>query len=239
MQLTFLGTRGEIPICSREHRRHSALLIETGGARIMIDCGTDWLNRTGAIAPDAILLTHAHADHAAGLAHGAPCPVYMTAETAKRLARFPIEERRLLREEKPITLGKARFKAFPLYHSVRAPAVGFRISEARRALFYSPDVAAICDCHAALHRVDLYIGDGATPKRSMTRRKQGVLTGHAAIATQLDWCQAEGVRRAIFTHCGSQIVRQDPEHAAALVARLGADRGIDVSLAYDGLSLTF
>jgi ribonuclease BN (tRNA processing enzyme) len=64
IELTFLGTRGEIGVRSRQHQRHSALLIEYEGKRIMIDCGADWLDRLGAVAPTAIVLTHAHSDHA-------------------------------------------------------------------------------------------------------------------------------------------------------------------------------
>ena len=68
VELTFLGTRGEIKVRSHRHQRHSALLIEHGDARIMIDCGADWLGRLHGIVPTAIVLTHAHADHAGGKA---------------------------------------------------------------------------------------------------------------------------------------------------------------------------
>src|ERR671930_2576637 len=87
-ELTFLGTRGEIEVRSRRHRRHSSALVRHGGARIMIDCGADWLGRVRAIAPTAIVLTHAHPDHAAGLAEGAPCPVYATEATFDLLDRY-------------------------------------------------------------------------------------------------------------------------------------------------------
>jgi len=85
IELTFLGTRGELKIRSRRHRRHSSLLVHCGDTRMMIDCGADWLGRLRAIAPTAILLTHAHPDHAAGLAEGAPCPVYATKKTLNLL----------------------------------------------------------------------------------------------------------------------------------------------------------
>ena len=71
MKLTFLGTRSEIEICTRRHRRHSSLLVQYNDARVMIDCGTDWLGRLRMIAPTAVVLTHAHPDHASGLAEGA------------------------------------------------------------------------------------------------------------------------------------------------------------------------
>ena len=51
LELTFLGTRGEIEIRSRRHHRHSALLIVHKKARIMIDCGADWLGRLPILAP--------------------------------------------------------------------------------------------------------------------------------------------------------------------------------------------
>src|SRR5262249_3506287 len=41
IELTFLGTRGEIKIRSRRHFRHSALLVRQDEARVMIDCGAD------------------------------------------------------------------------------------------------------------------------------------------------------------------------------------------------------
>ena len=56
----------------------------------MIDCGADWLGRLKAVDPTAIVLTHAHSDHAFGLAQGAACPVYATDETWSLIKRFPL-----------------------------------------------------------------------------------------------------------------------------------------------------
>ena len=91
MQLRFLGTRGGIVLASRRHRRHSALLVEHARGRLVIDCGEDWRGRIAALAPDAILVTHAHPDHCGALADGAPCPVYASPRACRALARFPIE----------------------------------------------------------------------------------------------------------------------------------------------------
>jgi phosphoribosyl 1,2-cyclic phosphodiesterase len=228
MKLTFLGTRGEIEIRSRWHRRHSALLVEQDGARIMIDCGADWLHRVRAIAPTAIVLTHAHDDHAAGLAKGAPCPVYATAATWKVLHRLPILDRRIMPLRMAVRIGSVRFSAFPVMHSLRAPAVGYRVSSQRRCFFYLPDVAELPNPARALRRIDLYIGDGATVKRSMVRRRGSALVGHAPIIHQLGWCAKAHVRRVVFTHCGSSIVRtkaQVIDSLAASVESMALTRG--------------
>lgn len=239
IRLTFLGTRGEIDIRSRRHRRHSALLIEHGSARIMIDCGADWLGRLQAIAPTAIVLTHAHPDHAGGLADGAPCPVYATGETLRLLRRFPLHDWRKMPLGRTVTIGGVGFKAYRVEHSIRAPAVGYRVSARTNALFYLPDVADLPNPAHALQGIGLYIGDGATMKRSMVRTKNGAMVGHAAIATQLRWCAKARVPRAIFTHCGSPIVRADARTVDASVRRLGCEHHVDSRLARDGERLWF
>jgi len=76
MKLTFLGTRCEIEARTRRHRMHSSLLVSYRSTRVMIDCGLDWLGKFKRLRPSAIVLTHAHPDHAWGLKNGAPCPVY-------------------------------------------------------------------------------------------------------------------------------------------------------------------
>jgi ribonuclease BN (tRNA processing enzyme) len=237
IKLTFLGTRGEIKIRSRRHRRHSSLLVHYGDTRIMIDCGTDWLGRLRAIAPNAIVLTHAHPDHASGLAEGAPCSVYATKETLDLLHRYPIHHQHRLLPRKSVTIGGIGFEAFPVRHSIRAPAVGYRVSIRNCSFFYSPDVAEIRNVSETLGGVDIYIGDGATMRRSMVRKKNRTVIGHAPITSQLGWCERAGVRYAIFTHCGSPIVRSDARQVERIVRRLGLERGVDARIAYDGFTL--
>lgn len=235
--LTFLGTRGEIDVKSRRHGRHSSLLIRRGKARIMVDCGTDWLGRIGRVQPTAIVLTHAHPDHAAGLARGAPCPVYATAETRKLLSNYPVARWRTVAARKAFTIGGVRLEAFPVEHSTRAPAVGYRIAAAGKRVFYVPDVVAIPERHRALAGVDLYIGDGATLHRPLVRRRGGALVGHTPVSTQLGWCGKEGVPLVLFTHCGTEIVRGDSPKLRRLVRELGRKHGIVARIAYDGLRL--
>src|SRR5437016_9695150 len=137
MTLTFLGTRGEIDARTREHRMHSALLVCHRRTRIMIDCGEDWSGRLGIARPNAILITHAHADHAGGL-RGASCPVFATTESWRKIRNCA--DRVVISAGQPFHVGGLRFEAFHLEHSIRAPAVGYRITAGGTSVFYSPDV---------------------------------------------------------------------------------------------------
>jgi len=85
----------------------------------------------------------------------------------------------------------------------------------------------------------LYRRYGATISRPIIRRRNQVWIVHTPICTQLDWCRAHGVRRAVFTHCGSQIVGGDERVLGTLVRRLGRERGVEARIAYDGKKVTF
>jgi len=81
VKLTFLGTRGYHDVRTPRHSMHTSLLVTSEERQIMIDCGEDWLGKVIEVNPDAIVVTHAHPDHADGLRNGAPCPVYATSES--------------------------------------------------------------------------------------------------------------------------------------------------------------
>jgi phosphoribosyl 1,2-cyclic phosphodiesterase len=141
----------------------------------MIDCGADWLHRLGTVAPAAILITHAHLDHASGLPEGAPCPVYATTDTWGAISAYPIRSRQRVGLRRPKGL---RIEVFPVVHSIRAPAVGFRISTRSCCFFYVPAVVVIPNRSKALGGTQLYIGDGATLVHPMVRSRAGNLIGH-------------------------------------------------------------
>jgi phosphoribosyl 1,2-cyclic phosphodiesterase len=237
MQITFLGTRGEIDLRSRAHRLHSALLVRSDSTRVMVDCGEDWERRLARVAPDAIVLTHAHPDHAAGLRRGAPCPVYASRETLRSVAHYRLSETHPLAPRSRTRICGISFEAYPVVHSLRAPAYGFRITAGRTSIFYVPDVAEIPERREALHGIALYVGDGASVRRGILRRRSGTLIGHASIETQLAWCRAEGVRRAIFTHCGSAIVRANASELDDALHRLAQVYGVCAGFARDGLTM--
>ena len=81
--------------------RGNALLVQSGRTRLLIDCGfgprvlAQRLARLGVVPEqiDAVLITHEHSDHVAGVAALAKryaCPVYLSAGTRQALARRQI-----------------------------------------------------------------------------------------------------------------------------------------------------
>jgi glyoxylase-like metal-dependent hydrolase (beta-lactamase superfamily II) len=83
---------------------HSAVIVSGGGGRVLIDCGEDWLDRVRRLRPDAILISHAHDDHAAGLKRSAPCGVYASAEAWQAMAAWPLATRYVVPARHPIAV---------------------------------------------------------------------------------------------------------------------------------------
>ena len=237
MTLTFLGTRGEINVRTRRHRMHTSLLVSYRAANVMIDCGLHWLGKLERVSPSAIVLTHAHPDHAWGLKHGAPCPVYATDKTWQELRHYPIKDCHVIKERVPTKICGITFEAFPVEHSILSPAVGYRVSAGRACIFYAPDLIFIHERSAALMDIQVYIGDGATVTRSFIRKRGRALIGHSPVRTQLIWCQKDDVPRAIITHCGSEIVTGEKHDIAARICVMAAERRLDVRIAYDGMKV--
>ena len=242
MKLAFLGTRGYIDSSSSRHRRHTSTLVIYRNKKVMIDCGEDWLGQLKAVAPDAVVITHPHPDHAFGLIRGAVCPVYATQKAWEKIRQFPIERsnRRILVIRRVEQIAGIRFEPFSVAHSTRAPAVGYRIQAGTAVVFYVPDVIRIHGRSEALGGIHTYIGDGATISRPILRREKQTnrLIGHTTILEQLTWCKGEGVARMVITHCGSAIVKGDEDRIKETLRQRAAGYGIAIEIAYDGIEVT-
>lgn len=239
MRISFLGTRGYIKSATPIHKLHTSTLFSYKNSTILIDRGIDWLGMPFKKNIDAIFVTHAHPDHAWGLQDGAPCPVYASVNSWQIMEKYPIdkEQRHIVIPRKKITIGAFVIEPFFVDHSIRCPAVGYRITAGKNIIFYSGDIVYIPEHEAALHGVRLYIGDGASLVRPIIRKRNGVLFGHASISTQLTWCKKAGIPQAIFTHCGSQIVKADGRTVSAKVRALGQAHDVVAGLAHDGMEL--
>jgi phosphoribosyl 1,2-cyclic phosphodiesterase len=216
---------------------HSCLKVFYYKTQVLVDFGEDWLGKIETLKPDAVFLTHAHPDHAGGLLNCTTCPVFATEETWQILEEFKVSERRLVYHRQAVTLNGLVFEAFPVEHSIRAPAVGYRITARDAVMFYVPDVVYIHDRAEALSGVELYVGDGATLVSSMVRKPKDRLIGHTPMRTQLTWCQKKGVPRAIFTHCGAVIVEGDERTTGAKLRQMARRRGVEAAIAHDGMEV--
>ena len=176
-------------------------------------------------------------DHAWGLRNGASCPVHAPQKTWRTLKGCNIANRQLIKERTPTNICGMTFEAFPVEHSILAPAVAYRVSAGRARIFYAPDLVFIRDRASALKDVQIYIGDGATVTRSFIRKRGRALIGHAPVRTQLMWCAKEDVPRAIISNCGSEIVTAEERKRTAKVRALAAKRGIEARIAHDGMKV--
>ncbi len=119
----------------------NALLIEANGTRVLLDCGfglaevTARISRLGLEASDvnAIIVTHEHGDHGAGVSklaarHG--IPVYLTRGTLSGLGREgrSIVNPRLIDAYTPFTIGDAQVTPYTVPHDAREP-VQFVVSD--------------------------------------------------------------------------------------------------------------
>lgn len=236
MTLTFLGTRGNISARSKYHYRHSSLLITYRKTRILIDWGKDWRGKKlSSLHPDAIFITHAHDDHVDGLKQGTDIPVCATKQTWQRIKNYPLAQRTVIRPNRKIIIGSLNIVPFAVWHSINAPAVGYKISDGDKTIFYVSDLVKIKNQKAALKGVDVYIGDGAIVTRTLlVRKKDSELVGHAPIVQQLSWCKKEKVPRMIVTHCGTEITTSHWDAINKRLKVLGKKYGMKIQLAYDG-----
>lgn len=146
MRLTVLGCNGPYPAAAGAC---SGYLLEGGGARVLLDCGTGVLARLTAQLPpeelDAVVLTHLHYDHVSDML---PL-IYRCQAMGKRLRVFlPMQESgmlTLLREGFDMTdiaaggrIGGLALAALPVRHPVPAYAVRLTDEESK-SLCYTGD----------------------------------------------------------------------------------------------------
>jgi ribonuclease BN (tRNA processing enzyme) len=204
IELRFFGTRGYVKARSRRHRHHSAFTVEISGFRLLCDFGETNAGRLAELAPDAIFISHAHPDHAFGLAEGTDKPVYAAEETIRILRHLPVRNWRALVPGRRRTIGPFRLAPFPVVHSIRCPCAAARIEVAGRTLAYSGDIVSFEDEASALTGADLYIGDGSTLVSPLVRRhRSGALIGHTTVRAQLGWLARRNIGRAVFSHFGT------------------------------------
>jgi ribonuclease BN (tRNA processing enzyme) len=228
-QLTFLGTKGEIEEETPRHRYHSSLVIASGHTRLLIDYGMLQRYSLEEIKPSAILITHAHPDHYRWLKRDEPMdvPVYLTRETLD-YGKFRPADARVINPGDEFSIGQVECQAYRVIHSIRCPAVGWKIRVTGKTLVYNSDLVDIIEKENVLTGVDYYIGDGAAVKANLVRRLGDALFGHTRMITQIHWCEKFNIQNIFFTHLGKETLREEEGFKA--------DHP-EVTLAYDGLKV--
>jgi phosphoribosyl 1,2-cyclic phosphodiesterase len=228
-KLTFLGTKGEIEEETVRHRFHSSLLVESQGTRLLIDYGLLHRHTLEEIAPQGILVTHAHPDHYSWLKQDVQSitPVYLTQETLD-YGKFKPQNSHVITPMDEFKVGVFECMAYRVLHSIRCPAVGWKLKFEGKMLVYNPDLVDIVEKDAVLTGVDYYIGDGSAVKANLVRRRGDVIFGHTRIITQIHWCEKFGIKHIIFTHLGKETLGEEgnlkKEHP-------------EIVMAYDGLEM--
>lgn len=226
--LTFLGTKGEIEEETEGHRFHSSMLVESGGTRLLIDYGLLRCYTMDEIAPDAILITHAHPDHYSWLKQDvqSAVPVYLTQETLD-YGKFKPQNSHVIAPMEKFKVGGFECMAYRVIHSIRCPAVGWKLTFEGKTLVYNSDLVDIEEKEAVLNRVDYYVGDGSAVKANLVRRRGDVLFGHTRIITQIHWCEKFGIKHILFTHLGKETLREEEnlknEHPEIVTASDGLE----------------
>ena len=197
----------------RNRRRRPSILIEAEGARIVVDTGPDfreqWLSVGGGCL-DAVIYTHAHADHIHGIddlkslctERGGPIDVYGRPEVLERIGqRFPYAF------AEPVD-GPPYFRpclnAHPVGDAFDAAGIGFRAFEQQHGqgrstglrignFAYSTDVSALDEAaFEALAGVETWIvGAGHADFPS---------GNHAFLPVVLEWVERLGPKRVVLTH---------------------------------------
>ena len=252
VRITFLGTgtSAGVPVIAcdcatcrsddpRDKRwRPSLALAFDDGTSVLVDASPDLRAqalRFHLTRVDAILLTHAHADHVLGLddvriynfRQGGAIPCYGAARTLARVRRMfdyvfdpatpkggGLPQLALRELAGPFSLGGATIIPVPLLHGT-LPVLGFRIG----AFAYLTDCNAIPDASwPLLDDLDVLVLDALRHKVHRT---------HFTVEQAVEAARRIGARRTLFTH-----MTHDLPHAATCDA---LPEGI--SLAYDGLEL--
>lgn len=233
------GIWGEAdPNNPKNRRMRVSVLVETAGKTLLIDSSPDFREqalRFGIAQLDAVLFTHAHADHTHGLddlralsyAQEGPIPAYMSEKTRRLLTqRFDYAFASSHPQERlyPAIMEDIAFAdrfeaagvpiaAFPQDHG-SATSWGFRIGD----FGYSTDVVRLDDAaFEVLAGVKLWIVDCLREAPHPT---------HSHFAQTLEWIARVKPERAALTHLNHSVDYDD----------LAAKCPPGVEPAYDGLS---
>lgn len=219
------------PAEPRNSRLRSSILVESGGERLLVDCGPDLRQQLLAAEVNqlaAVIVTHAHGDHCHGIdelrpvaqAMGNPVPIHarrdVLAELKLRFAYVfersnfyrPIAKAKVIPDHWRIGASEVRFVDQP--HG-NMTSLGMRFDEGHRSAVYAIDFNHLTQDMAALYEgADLWIADCLTRSPHPT---------HANLDAVLGWTRDLRIGQVYLTHMGNgldyrTLVAELPDWAA-------------------------
>lgn len=219
------------PAEPRNRRLRSSILVESGGERMLVDCGPDL--RAQLLAADVdqlagVIVTHTHGDHCHGIdelrpvaqAIGGPVPLHARANVLDELRQrfaYAFEQSDFYR---PVAvaheLGEDLRFGSATAHFVDQPhggpvSLGVRFDEDDFSVVYAIDFSDLTNDMAALYEgADVWIAD------CLTRRPHPT---HAHLDAVLGWARELRVGQVYLTHMGNgldyrALVAELPDWAA-------------------------
>ncbi|MBM3708990.1 MAG: hypothetical protein FJW61_01010 [Actinobacteria bacterium] len=240
MKLFFPGTKGEIEEESPKHKFHSSLVVQYLNTGILMDFGEKHSPTLNSLIKkfDALLITHAHPDHYIWTVkenEKIKIPVYLTDITLNYGKNKPLNTV-IIEDGKQFVIKDLKITPFNVIHSLRCPAVCFKI-EGSSTILYAPDILDTEQSKKDVFSgVDILVADGSSIDVNLVRRKEDKLFGHAMVKTIINWCLKFNIHELIVTHCGKQIVTSDEKEVMNKIFKF-TELKINVIIAYDGFEI--
>lgn len=252
MKVTFLGTGTSqgvpvigctCPVCKsldfRDKRFRTSIHIQIGELSIVIDTGPDFRSqilRAGITQLDAVIYTHEHKDHTAGLDDIRPfnfmqqkdMPIFGSHQVLEQIKnefayifarkRYPgvpqVETTEI--DENPFTIGGITITPIPVLH-YKLPVLGFRIG----------DFTYITDAkHIPEDSLKLIEGTEILVLNALQTESH---ISHFTLDEAIDMAKQIGAKQTYFTHIS---------HKLGLHQTVDQELPEGIALAYDGLQLT-